>query len=120
MIKEKFKEAQQIRDEGPGFFEKVAAFNSQLNSSIGIGQSFTADQLSEAQARNLETDAAVLADQRAAAQLNPQQSSNENISKNITENNQSLTIDFKNMPEGVTAEGSDGTNFSTPALGTTN
>jgi len=120
LIKEKFKEAQQIRDEGPGFFEKVAAFNSQLNSSIGIGQSFTADQLSEAQARNLETDAAVLADQQAAAQLNPQQSSNENISKNITENNQSLTIDFKNMPEGVTAEGSDGTNFSTPALGTTN
>lgn len=122
LIKEKFTEAQKLRDEGPGFFDKVAAFGAATNPFI---ENFSAEELNEAKAKNLENDAKFLAEQQAQAQLetpklNPQQASNESIATNINENKETVTVDFKNVPAGAEISGSSGSNFSVPSLGTTN
>ena len=121
MIKEKFKEAQTARDKG-GTGSGVLDFA--LNMYGDNEQALK--QFGNLRADKLEQEAGYLAAQQAqidmedAQQVNPTAASNEQLTTNINENKESLTIDFKNMPPGVDISGTGGTNFSMPALGTTN
>lgn len=105
LIKEKFKEAQQIRDEGPGWFDK-------LNEITSFGL-LNADKMNELEALAVENDAKILAEQQAAAELkkqeavNPTATSTQTITTNKSETNK---VDINvNAPDGTTVSGSGGT-----------
>ena len=122
MIKEKIKESMQVKENGA---TGVLGFTGSVNEMLGMGDK-SSKMFAQMQSASLMGEANLLAKQQAEidggtkSKVNPQRASNESISKNITEKKESLTIDFKNMPQGVEATSSGGRNFSTPALGTTN
>jgi TP901 family phage tail tape measure protein len=123
MIKEKIKESMQLKESGG---TGVLGFAGSINDALGMG-GLGNKAIGNIQSQIALGEANVLAKQQAKIdgggdkkKVNPQKASNESISKNITEKKESLTIDFKNMPQGVETSSSGGKNFSTPSLGTTN
>ena len=56
----------------------------------------------------------------ANPKLNPKKTQANRLDQSITKKEENVTIDFKNVPAGTEISGSEGSNFSVPAIGTTN
>jgi TP901 family phage tail tape measure protein len=107
MIKEKFKDAQRLRDEG-STGSSVLDFALKTNEFFGASDK-TRLGASETAARVAENEAGILAKQQAEAQM-----LDASTTKTETKTEkQKLEIDFKNMPQGVTTNltGSSGINL---------
>lgn len=118
MIKEKVKEALVAQNREASVQEKV-------DMLLGFTSKADFDKKRNLEAKSLFGESDILAKQQAASELepdplNPQLASSGALRKSLTESRETVTIDFKNMPAGVDVESSGGTNFTTPALGTTN
>ena len=125
MIKEKLKEAQTLKDEGPGFFDSLMAFNDQVAAVTSFGMvgdiNRTADDYNNAAIASLESDADVLAQQQVDAELGKTNGgvSNPLVNglKTVTESLERNTVDINvNAPAGTTVSGSGGTGVN---VGTT-
>lgn len=126
MIKEKYKEAQQARDEGGtgNWLYDTALW------SIGMEEK-TKKITGEGRALKLEKEAEFLADQEAQYQLelaDKKTEGPENVDATkteVTENNNNnsetnnLVIDFKNPPPGMEVSGSGGSGVSIPNMTST-
>jgi len=126
MMKEKFKAAQIARDRGPSGADQFLARALELSK---IKPEATAAQLVEARASRFEQDAGILAEQQAnvdaggpavVEKVNPKKTEQNNLTNIINRLGETLTIDFKNLPQGTELSGGGTKNISTPSLGTTN
>lgn len=102
LIKEKLKEAQTLKDEGPGWFDS-------LNSMMG---GLDADVMNNLRIQSLENEAAILADQQAQAEIEDKKAVNPKKTETTTttnnNQNQNVTVDFKNLPAGAEVSGMGG------------
>lgn len=120
MIKASIKKGLEAQTREVGFLEGLIGDVA----SLATGKDFT---IKDIEARGAFREADILARQQSDIDLEDAEKSmsskgvqQEGIFKAIQENRESLIIDFKNMPPGVDVQGSGGTSFSTPQLGTTN
>lgn len=125
MIKEKFKEAQRLKDTG-------STGSSIMDFALGFDVTGQAEglkkQINANQVQANLSQAQFLAEQQAAIdlrdaekqKLNPTLASTEKISKDVKETKQTLNIDFSGMPQGVKTSLSGNGGISIPSLGTTN
>jgi len=102
MIKEKLKEAQQLKDEGPGFMDQIIGATSFGATS--------ADQMNALRIAKLKTEANILAEQQAEAEMkkqnvvNPKATETESTVNTNKTSTQKIDINV-NAPDGTTVSG---------------
>ena len=120
LLSEKVRERIEREQDGPGFMDYMSSISSYIQSfqTAGLIQAQSAEDIKNADIASLKADEQFLSDQISET-LNPKKATAENMSKTITENKESVTVDFKNLPYGVAVNGSSGANILMPTTGST-
>lgn len=116
LMTEKMKEAMTIEQEGPGLKEKFLEMWS-------YGE-LDANQLNQNKADQLRNEVDVLANQQVEADMNenvisPGRTQQKQLIERLDKKQETLTIDFKNLPPGVEVSGGGSAGITMPTVGNT-